>query len=186
MRQVFYDQTEKGLDLITSILDKWCVPYKIETKRTDSFFMQQTKYDVVVDISYEFYAKLKQEYDDYLDNCQNLENCWNMPAYKGKEESSTEETPTPKDTSCMSNDIQSISEILNDCLNKALTKEHSDSFFNKLLKQLNTTGSRISFDKLNETEKLALTSSYPESVLRASTTIITRTPMGLAVAIKGD
>lgn len=185
MRQVFYDQTEKGLELITNILDKWCVPYKIETKRIDGFFMQQTKYDVVVDVSYEFYAKLKQEYDEYLDNCQNLENCWNMPAYKG-EEVNTEETHTPKDTSCMSKDMQSIGDILNDCLNKALAKEHSESFFNKLLKQLNTTGTRISFDDLNETEKLALTSSYPESVLRASTTIITRTPMGLAVAIKGD
>ena len=148
--------------------------------------MQQTKYDVVVDVSYEFYAKLKQEYDEYLDNCQNLENCWSLPAYKGKEETNTEETTTQKDTSCMSKDMQSIGDILNDCLNKALTKESSDSFFNKLLKPLRVTVPRISFDDLNETEKLALTSSYPESVLRASTTIILRTPMGLAVAIKGD
>ena len=185
MRQVFYDQTEKGLDLITNILDKWCVPYKIETKRTDSFFMQQTKYDVVVDVSYEFYAKLKQEYDEYLDICQNLENCWNMPAYKG-EKTSTVETPTPKDTSCMSKDMQSIGDILNDSLNKALAKEHPESFFTTLLKQLNTIGTRISFDDLNETEKLALTSSYPESVLRASTTIITRTPNGISIMMRGD
>ena len=74
MKYVFYEQDDVERDLIVNVLEKYCVPYKINTNRHSHMFGDDFDYDIIVDLDPDKIEWVKEKVQERI----NLENCFDM------------------------------------------------------------------------------------------------------------
>lgn len=177
MKFVFIDKTEEQAGIIQDVLNRWNVPYHIVTDRTYGFFGSATEYNIEINVQYEFYQFLCKE----IQKVETLEQCYEMdtvePEIKPKKRRGR-----PRKQQDKQSDKMNTKELPGTCTGRL------PGFFGKLIMDnlFENTGRQVTFDELDPDEQQELLQRIPLDKLKSKNTIITKSPNGISIMMRGD
>lgn len=83
MNMVFYDNTETRLNVVTAVLDKWNIPYKVKQTVKDIGIGLTTSYDVMLNVDYNFYRYLDEQIEKEITKRIHLERSFELDCQQG-------------------------------------------------------------------------------------------------------
>ena len=203
--KVYEDLNEKTKDIIVDVLEKYCVPKRIETARTETFFGDFKTYNIHLDLKDEPLKFVKQKVEERL----KLEKSFNLkpvePNIQPKENQKAtlvkeiEESKQNKLSNFWNKTVNKISNnespkeaanSLEDFVNdkerivKDLSHLSDTPLLDLLLAPLEMDGKEVKFDDLDDMEKQELLKRVPVEDLRSKNCKIIKSPMGLSVSIR--
>ena len=203
--KVYEDLNEKTKDIIVDVLEKYCVPKRIETARTETFFGDFKTYNIHLDLKDEPLKFVKQKVEERL----KLEKSFNLkpvePNIQPKENQKAtlvkeiEESKQNKLSNFWNKTLNKIfnnespkeeAKSLEDFVNhkerivKDLSHLSDTPLLDLLLAPLEMDGKEVKFDDLDDMEKQELLKRVPVEDLRSKNCKIIKSPMGLSVSIR--
>ena len=194
--KVYEGLNEKTKDTIVDVLEKYCVPKRIETVRIETFFGDFKTYNIHLDLKDEPLKFVKQKVDERL----KLEKSFNLksvePTYEENKKSDLvkeiDEHMENKSSGFWNRILNKIfnnespEEVINDkeIICKDLSHLSGTPLLDLLLAPLEMDGKEVKFDDLDEMEKQELLKRVPVEDLRSKNCKIIKSPMGLSVSIR--
>ena len=203
--KVYEDLNEKTKDIIVDVLEKYCVPKRIETARTETFFGDFKTYNIHLDLKDEPLKFVKQKVEERL----KLEKSFNLkpvePYIQPKENQKAtlvkeiEESKQNKlsnfwnktlnkifNNESPKEEAKSLEDFVNDKerIVKDLSHLSDTPLLDLLLAPLEMDGKEVKFDDLDDMEKQELLKRVPVEDLRSKNCKIIKSPMGLSVSIR--
>ena len=203
--KVYEDLNEKTKDIIVDVLEKYCVPKRIETARTETFFGDFKTYNIHLDLKDEPLKFVKQKVEERL----KLEKSFNLkpvePNIQPKENQKAtlvkeiEESKQNKlsnfwnktlnkifNNESPKEEAKSLEDFVNDKerIVKDLSHLSDTPLLDLLLAPLEMDGKEVKFDDLDDMEKQELLKRVPVEDLRSKNCKIIKSPMGLSVSIR--
>lgn len=203
--KVYEGLNEKTKDIIVDVLEKYCVPKRIETMRTETFFGDFKTYNIHLDLKDEPLKFVKQKVEERL----KLEKSFNLkpvePNIQPKENQKSalvkeiEESKENKlsnfwnkilnkifNNESPKEEVKSLEDFVNDkeMIVKDLSHLSGTPLLDLLLAPLEMDGKEVKFDDLDDMEKQELLKRVPLEDLRSKNCKIIKSSMGLSVSIR--
>ncbi len=177
MKFVFIDKNEQESQIIKNVLTKWNIPYHVNTNKQYGFFGNRCQYDIEINVEPAFYDFICKE----VDKLNKLEQCYQMdtvePEIKPKKR-----TDCPRKQEDKQSDKMDTKELPGTCTGRL------PGFLGKLIMDnlFENTGKQVTFDELDPDEQQELLQRIPLDKLKSKNTIITRTPDGISIMMRGE